>query len=1322
MPPQSSQTNPNNNGMVVTNPVATNSSISSVSPVHTTTNSAQGLNSSTSTTSFGTAGRIAGQNNKSGTSAVRPEIISVMDFVPIYNGANSTNSNDFELTNHGKLLDIKIKSIALRRDNLVQLINSIVNSGVDQDNKTKQVIDEFNKEIQVINSFLSLAKDYLLSIDSIKDSFDLGKLFLNTNFSYGFSYYGQNQSFTKNVTIEQFLNQYSQISKDKIQAYSNTKLFQQLVVDTRSMLEKHSFGLLSDQDPDRVDDYNPISIDTSYSLRNNFSLLSLNPQGSFSGNAANYQGFNAFYSLLSNTSKQDRVKLLITLISKEYRISKGLGNGAIVNKMKNSFNVNSDTGSPFGTIFGIPSDDIFKLPSGGDSSLASLAIMSAGGTTSQFILPFEQKLIKDSNTGIGVNNAQQNITSDSQYIPGSTYFVDSIFDNISVQTDSIIFNTQPIESYMNNLITKINDMSTIVRDLLQADNMFSNLWPLKMYMRYLNGIQLSTNKLVYQFKANKQQAIVAAIFRLANKDNELKKMLFEFLLIYGIIKESLNGTNRIFSVLGRELKNYTSFSILNSILGPNQSPVLEFTDPQYFGPNASTFIPYAQALVNRIDYQIRNKDKASRDQNVQNAINYSEINKSSSQDDLEVFDNINYVDISSALMGDLTPGASVSTGENLIKQWMEIVDLFYDEAAGTYTIEHIIPDGSGRTRLSSMTTSMQLLCMFETMLSLTDLYVKADFVKYNDSYNITSTLILYNPKVQNIINTYLMDLVSKNANSTTPQVQTEISITKFSQPQFASEVDYAQLQNSSFIMNGPNGPNVFGQTDQALNQLRTSNISSTISFNKKSSAYQDFINSLLVGSHSTTNDIATCIAGEMKAIDGYLQIFDKIKGSLQNSLITLKTKFDSNTNGLLRAYAIYSNNDFRILKEKTQIQNSLYLYDQTNVLLKEALPVQATRLSDAYRPLFVGAPESGNNSPSETEIAMIKKLFSQEQFIGNAGNINKKTKIVSVGIPAGFSKTFSSSVAKGRITSASSLRTNTDNSDIIKVNIYKRNHNYGELVYKPISFLFDLSMFQETIDFNDIVDLDSATFAKCVQNNYLLDYESLSLTSANRKFKIDTIQNSNPKYYSVNDEQKIEIWKNHLTSYLISKYTNYMLNLSINEFMYYDTSSMRQGTFFDSVTNVNQTELGIAGTIDQNKYRDFRDIVFKYIQQQLNVTLDKTKTNKEIINDSAVPKNAKDVLRLMTNGSMVSDPGNLYNSLLAPKTFERIFFIPFDADSDFELDMTKTNSTPIGRATWNSDEFQQNKLVVKDGKYYLVPSKPDDTIINSFFVTLEEGL
>ena len=1319
MPPQSSQTNPNNNGMVVTNPVTANLSISSIAPVHTTTNATQALSTTGgSTTSFGTAGRLAGQNNKDGTSPIRPEIISVMDFMPLYNGANATNANDFELTNHGKLLDLKIKSIAIRRDNLIQLIASINNSGVDQDNKTKQIIDEFNKEIQVINSFLTLAKDYLLSIESIKESFDLNKLFLNTNFSYNFSYYGQNQSFTKNVSIEQFLNQYSQISKDKIQAYSNTKLFQQLVVDTRAMLEKHSFGLLSDQDPDRVDDYNPVSIDTSYSLSNNFSLLNLSEEG----NAAKYTGFNRFYSLLANTSKQDRVKLLITLMSKEYRISKGLGNSSIVNKMKNSFNVNSDSGSPFGTIFGIPSDDIFKLPSGGDSSLASLAIMSAGGNASQFILPFEQKLIKDSNTGIGINNAQQNITSDSQYIPGSTYFVDSIFDNISVQTDSIIFNTQPIESYMNNLITKINDMSTIVRDLLQADNMFSNLWPLKMYLRFLSGIQLSTNKLVYQFKANKQQAVVAAIFKLANKDNDLKKMLFEFLLMYGIIKENLNGTNRIFSVLGKELKNYTSFSTLNSILGPNQAPVLDFTDPQYFGPNASTFIPYAQSLADRIDFQIRNKDKATRDQNVQNSINYSDINKSSSQEDLELFDNINYVDISGALMGDLTPGASVSTGENIIKQWIEIVDLFYDEAAGTYTIEHIIPDGSGRTRLSSMTTSMQLLCMFEIMLSLTDLYVKADFVKYNDAYNITSTLILYNPKMQNIINTYLMDLISKSANSTKPQVETEISLTKFSQPQFAAEADFSQLQNSSFIMNGPNGISVFGQTDQALNQLRTSNISSTISFNKKSSAYQDFINSLLVGNHSVTNDIATCIAGEMKATDGYLQIFDKIKGALQNSLITLKTKFDSNTNGLLRAYAIYSNNDFRILKEKTQIQNSLYLYDQANILLKESLPIQVSSLSDAYRPLFVGAPESGNNTPSETEIAMIKKMFSQEQFIGNAGNINRKTKIISVGIPAGFSKTFSSSVARSRITSATSLKSNTDNTDIVKVNIYKRNHNYSELVYKPISFLFDLSLFQETIDFNDIVDLDSATFNRCVQNNYLLDYESLSLTSANRKFKIDTIQNSNPKYYSVSDEQKLEIWKNHLVSYLISKYTNYMLNMSINEFMYYDTSSMRQGTFFDSVTNVNQADLGIAGTIDQNKYRDFRNIVFKYIQQQLNVTLDKTKTNKEIINDSSVPKNAKDVLRLVTNGSMVSDPNNFYNSLLAPKTFERVFFIPFDADGDFELDMTKTNSTPIGRATWNSDDFQQNKLIVRDNKYYLVPSKPDETIIDSFFVTLEEGL
>ena len=88
---------------------------------------------------------------------------------------------------------------------------------------------------------------------------------------------------------------------------------------------------------------------------------------------------------------------------------------------------------------------------------------------------------------------------------------------------------------------------------------------------------------------------------------------------------------------------------------------------------------------------------------------------------------------------------------------------------------------------------------------------------------------------------------------------------------------------------------------------------------------------------------------------------------------------------------------------------------------------------------------------------------------------------------------------------------------------------------------------------------------------------------------------------------------------------------------------------------------------------------------------------------------------------MISSPNLFYNSVLSPKLFERVFFIPIDAENDFELDMAKTNSTPSGRTTWGSDDFQQNKLITKDGKYYLIPTTSDQIVLDSFFVTIEEG-
>jgi hypothetical protein len=70
--------------------------------------------------------------------------------------------------------------------------------------------------------------------------------------------------------------------------------------------------------------------------------------------------------------------------------------------------------------------------------------------------------------------------------------------------------------------------------------------------------------------------------------------------------------------------------------------------------------------------------------------------------------------------------------------------------------------------------------------------------------------------------------------------------------------------------------------------------------------------------------------------------------------------------------------------------------------------------------------------------------------------IARNSKIVTIGIPTGFSKKLADRVS---ITNLNRQGANTKQSDVIAVNIYPNDIRFGEIVLKPFTYLFDLSLF-----------------------------------------------------------------------------------------------------------------------------------------------------------------------------------------------------------------------------------------------------------------------
>ena len=346
-----------------------------------------------------------------GISRLRPEIIALMDFFPVYAGdTRSMNKN-------GLFMEMQYQTRHLREQTLFQLMDAIQRS--DENRELQNIQTEFAESFNRVNAAAEFYRNSLITVETVKNGFDV-KSIPSSNFDL------------KNFkTLQDFFQVFMLFSKEAFNRFSGTKVLQQLVFDTRSMAEGYSMNLLNLTDPDRTENgaasLSPVAIDKSYNTRNGFSftcdtIRSFGP----AVNATDPSFFGRFNSALPQTP-DDRIKVLVALLSKELRVSRGLGRSTVTNILRQKFGATNTDGSPFDNILGGVGSTIFE-PVTGPNSLASLTVVN--DTPGSAVLPFETKYID-------FNAATQKV-----YIPGSTFFVDSILKVDSLSS----FNLQPLRT------------------------------------------------------------------------------------------------------------------------------------------------------------------------------------------------------------------------------------------------------------------------------------------------------------------------------------------------------------------------------------------------------------------------------------------------------------------------------------------------------------------------------------------------------------------------------------------------------------------------------------------------------------------------------------------------------------------------------------------------------------------------------------------------------------------------------------------------------------------------------------------------------------
>lgn len=1228
---------------------------------------------------------------RDGISSFVPEILQITDFQPIWNKHVIQKRYFQDFSPAGRLIDVQYNTLLLRRETLNNLLVNLAESRRTRTNRRSTQgrnqreinfqIDRFerniNTELQRTGRTINYYKQFIDSAETIKTLLDLKNI---PKASFDRQY----------LTLEDFFQRRMQYNKEQYSIFSDTKIIQQLLADFKEIAENYSTNLLGLVDTDRVGDQSPVLLDTTYTLNDGFTFsIEQIRSTDASINATERSFFNTFLNSLPD-NPDDRIKLLITVLSKEYRVSRGLGIPSIRKQLNDVF-ASGDTGSPFDNIIGVVGDNIFETPLGPES-LLSMTTLTIDANTA--VLPFERKYVDSDDLK-------------KTYIPGSSFFIDSLLNVSNNQ-----FNTKPYEEYANQFSRKFNTANGVINNLFSLARE-SAISPSTMNDRFLASFRNSIENLTNISTINRDQAIIAAIFKLANTDNNLKSKLFQYCLLVGLATNNQADLKPIFRQLAAELSTINNFSEVQVTRG---------TTPSLFG-GLKTLRPFIERLASDIENRVltlttpvpkftsgitlRANPQFTRlrirtSQRTASVSAFSRLSVTALKAN-ETTINIDRFVIRRVLLSNIDPRSS--SVSNFIREYVNLANDFAQAAAFNGEQKYLLPDLSGRTRYNFLSTSTQLLILFETLSS----YVaKYSFATFSRSPSIFNSLITIDASKNEFIQDTIDDLIGEKSVSViassalTTRLARAVPSVVYSRNATATNPVVRPVSAFSSLLR-PTRSTVKrsgNSTKSSSKTMLTSGILSRARNSTERTLLQTNLSSAFLGTQALKRIGVT----KFNPI-----FFKRISVNLRNTLIAIRNKVGTEDAIIGNILNILQALERRVREAKTRMLN-IYNTRTLNAFLSENTladleivkhPAQVRAAAFSIENFTNRTRNFGRIGQSnftwflDTEIVqpetrtVLYSLLSENEYLLQ-NQADKRIKIISVGIPAGFSRQLSDRIKQSAI-NADTFK--TKQIDVVSINVYKRDQRFDDIVFKPKTYLFDLSMFQDEDRINVTQPRENERFDSILNRVSVQDYENIN--SPRPTTYLDIARNE--KYNFLTNDQKRSIIKNHTISSLFELYLRLLTGMRIEEESF----------------PVNDIDPGTS--LDQ----EFVDIVYSYIKDVLDIDIPNLPI-MEVITDPEVDDEAKDILRLFVFGDIVFEPQRLRNQVTSPKLFDRIFHVPVNSE-EFEIDEDLTRETESGKLALEQS-FVQVRLVRRGNKLFFRPKDRNELIFEDYFVTIENAV
>jgi len=265
--------------------------------------------------------------------------------------------------------------------------------------------------------------------------------------------------------------------------------------------------------------------------------------------------------------------------------------------------------------------------------------------------------------------------------------------------------------------------------------------------------------------------------------------------------------------------------------------------------------------------------------------------------------------------------------------------------------------------------------------------------------------------------------------------------------------------------------------------------------------------------------------------------------------------------------AILQNID-TVINDQNMLQ---YVFDRQQIMLFTAAARDLLRKLNSVKTMrttykkYVGPDVDGDgdfdaddeikildNWPVASQLRNIIYAVLSDKEFATSKAFNKK--ILTVGIPLGFVRTFKQ---KTSVEYAQEQLTNAKQNDIVTLNVYKVDLLNQDIVYKPLKFLFEMSRFpvrddmfyrdiEHTANMSDaIAAIPMRDLAEAIEentNDQIGYWDPAQRASLEKKLAFST-----KSYDFLTLQDKNNLARNHVLSYLLEVYINVMTGMSTSD-------------------------------------------------------------------------------------------------------------------------------------------------------------------------------